>query len=245
MVVVNEALAKILGGPGQALGRRVIIGRSTPAAGAPREIVGVVANVADGRPGTRLFPTMYLPRPQFGGGGMVVLVRTKGNVPIAQDVRAAVSAIDPTLPIARIRSMRDVAWAAIARQRFNMLLTGVFAATALALAMVGLYGLLSYQVAQRTREIGVRMALGARRADVLLMIVRRGLLLTSIGLLLGSAGARGLARFLETLLFGVKATSPWVYAVVAAVLIAVALLASLIPARRAMHADPVMALRSE
>jgi putative ABC transport system permease protein len=246
VVVVNEALAKILGGPARAVGQRVVIGKSTPAAGAPREIVGVVANVADGRPGTRLFPTMYLPRTQFGGGGSVaVLVRTTGNLQIASDLRSAVSAIDPKLPIARIRSMRDVAWSALARQRFNMLLTGVFAATALALAMVGLYGLLSYQVAQRTREIGVRMALGARRADVLRMIVRRGLILTSIGLVLGAAGARGLARFLETLLFGVTATSPWVYGIVAGVLLAVALFASLIPARRAMRADPVMALRAE
>jgi putative ABC transport system permease protein len=141
--------------------------------------------------------------------------------------------------------MNDVAWSALAQQRFNMLLTGVFAATALALAMVGLYGLLSYQVAQRTREIGVRMALGARRSDVLRMIVRRGLLLTGIGLLIGVAGALGLARFLATLLFGVGATSPWVYAAVAGVLLAVAFLASAVSARRAMHADPVMALRSE
>ena len=246
VVVVNEALAKIVGGPAQAVGQRVVIGKSTPGADAPREIVGVVADVADGRPGTRLFPTMYLPRTQFASGAsFVVLVRTTGNVQIAADLRRAVSAIDPKLPIGRIRSMEDVAWSALARQRFNMLLTGVFAATALALAMVGLYGLLSYQVAQRTREIGVRMALGARRADVLRMIVRRGLILTSIGLVLGAAGARGLARFLETLLFGVTATSPWVYAVVSGVLLAVALFASLIPARRAMHADPVMALRAE
>ena len=141
--------------------------------------------------------------------------------------------------------MNDVAWAALAQRRFNMLLTAVFAGTALALAMIGLYGLLSYQVAQRTREIGVRLALGARRADVLAMIVRRGLLLTVAGLAIGAAGALGLSRFLKTLLFGVTPTSPWVYAAVGGVLLAVAILASLIPARRAMRADPVMALRSE
>ena len=141
--------------------------------------------------------------------------------------------------------MDEVAWAALAQRRFNMLLTGVFAATALALAMIGLYGLLSYQVAQRTREIGVRMALGARRADVLLMIVRRGVILTAAGLAIGVTASLGLARFLETMLFGVKATSPWVYAAVASVLLVVATMASLVPARRAMRADPVMALRSE
>jgi putative ABC transport system permease protein len=246
VVVANEALAKLLGGPASALGKRVIIGRSTPAAGEPREIVGVVSNVADGRPGTRLFPTLYLPRTQFGGGAnLVVLIRTTGPVQIATELRQAVTAIDPKLPIARIRTMDDVASGALARQRFNMQLTGVFAGMALALAMIGLYGLLSYQVAQRTREIGVRMALGARRVDVLAMVVRRGLILTVLGLVLGAGGALGLSRFVETMLFGVKTTSPWVYAAVGGVLLGVAILASLIPARRAMHADPVMALRSE
>lgn len=246
VVVVNEALAKLFGGPSSALGRRVIIGRGTPGGGAQREIVGVASDVADGRPGTRVFPTMYLPRTQFASGASVnVLIRTGGSVQIAADVRRAVLAIDPKLPIARMRSMNDVAWAALAQQRFNMLLTSVFAATALALAMVGLYGLLSYQVAQRTREIGVRMALGARRSDVLRMIVRRGLILTGIGLVIGAAASLALARFLKTLLFGVTATSPWVYATVAGVLLLVAFLASMVPARRAMRADPVIALRSE
>jgi predicted permease len=246
VAVVNETLARMFGGPAAALGRRVIVGRGTPGGGAAREIVGVAADVADGRPGTRLFPTMYLPRTQFASGTSVnVLVRTAGAVPIAADVRATVLSIDPKLSIARIRTLRDVAWAALARQRFNMLLTGVFAATALALAMIGLYGLLSYQVAQRTREIGVRMALGARRIDVLLMIVRRGLLLTAAGLAIGAAASFGLARFVRTLLFGVTPASPWVYAAVAAMLLTVAAVASLVPARRAMRADPVMALRSE
>jgi putative ABC transport system permease protein len=246
VVVVNESVAALLGGPAAAIGRRVIIGRGTPNGGAVREIVGVVANVADGRPGTRLFPTMYLPRAQFGaGGGVALIVRTAGAVAIVPDIRRAIGEVDPALPIARIRSMDEVALGAVARQRFNMTLTGIFAATALALAMVGLYGLLSYQVAQRRRVIGVRMALGARRADVLAMIVRRGLMLTAIGLALGAIGARALSRFLEALLFGVTATSPWVYAAVAAGLLFVAALASLVPARRAMRADPVVALRAE
>ena len=246
VVVVNEALAKMLGGPAAALGRRVIIGRGTPGASSAREIVGVAANVADGRPGTRLFPTMYLPRTQFASGASVnVLIRTAGVAQVAGAVRAAVRGIDPNLPIARMRTLRDVAWAALAGRRFNMVLTGVFAATALALAMLGLYGLLSYQVAQRTREIGVRMALGARRADVLMMIVRRGLLLTVAGLAIGAAVSLGLARFVKALLFGVTPTSPWVYAAVAAMLLTVAAAASLVPARRAMRADPVTALRSE
>ena len=246
VVVVNEALAKTFGGADAALGRRVIIGRGTGGASAPREIVGVAANVADGRPGTRLFPTMYLPRTQFASGASVnLLIKTAGVVQVAAAVRAAVLAIDPKLAIARTQTLRDVAWEALARRRFNMLLTGVFAATALALAMLGLYGLLSYQVAQRTREIGVRIALGARRADVLLMIVRRGLVLTASGLAIGAAASLELTRFVKTLLFGVTPTSPLVYAAVAVMLLTVAAAASLVPARRAMRADPVIALRSE
>jgi putative ABC transport system permease protein len=246
VTVVNETLARLFGGPETALGQRIIIGRGTPSGGATREIVGVVSDVADGRPGTRLFPTLYLARSQFGGGGnLAVLIRTSGSVEIAPDLRRVIREIDPQLPIARIRTMNDVASAALAQQRFNMMLIGVFATIALALAMVGLYGLLSYQVAQRTREIGVRIALGARRADVLRMIVERGLMLTFVGIVIGVAGALALGGFLKTLLFGVSATSPWVFASVAGVLLAVALLASIVPARRAMRADPVMALRAE
>jgi ABC-type antimicrobial peptide transport system permease subunit len=111
--------------------------------------------------------------------------------------------------------------------------------------MVGLYGLLSYHVAQRTREIGIRVALGARRADVLAMIVRRGLVLTAMGLAGGALSALALARFLTSLLFGVNASTPWPFAVVGFALFAVALLASVIPARRAMNADPLIALRVE
>ncbi len=141
--------------------------------------------------------------------------------------------------------MSEVASTAIAQQRFNMMLIGIFAAVALTLTMVGLYGLLSYQVAQRTREIGVRMALGARGADVLCTIVIRGLILTAVGMAVGMAGSLSLARFLKTLLFGVAATSPWVFASVTGLLLVVAFLASVIPAWRAMRVDPVIALRCE
>ena len=246
VVVVNDALATRLGGPRAALGHRVIIGRTTPNEYRPREIVGVVSNVADGQPGTKLFPTMYVPRSVVSFGNTVaVLVRTNGPIEIAPDIRRVVKAIDPQLPVTRVRSMAEVAASALTQQRFNMTFVGAFAATALLLAMVGLYGLLSYHVAQRTREIGIRVALGARRADVLAMIVRRGLVLTAIGLTGGVVAALSLARFLTRLLFGVSASSPWVLGVVAVALFAVALLASVIPARRAMNADPLIALRTE
>jgi predicted permease len=247
VVVVNDALARLFGNPSDALGHRIIIGRTTPSEDVPREIVGVVSNVADGRPGTRLFPTLYIPRSQVGSfsGLAAVLIRTNGKVAIAPELRRIIQTIDPQLPITSIRSMNDVASAALAQQRFNMMLVGIFAAVALTLTMVGLYGLLSYQVAQRTREIGVRMALGARRAHVLRLIVARGLMLTVVGLAIGVAGSLGVARFLTTLLFGVSATSPWVFGIVAGALFVVAFLASVIPARRAVRVDPVIALRCE
>ena len=246
VVVVNEALARLFGGSADALGRRIIIGRATPGEDVPREIVGVVSNVADGRPGTRLFPTLYIPRGQFQGGGLAaVLIRTNGAVPIAPELRRVIQAIDPQLPVTNIRSMNDVASTAVAQQRFNMVLIGIFAAVALTLTIVGLYGLLSYQVAQRTREVGVRMALGASRTDVLGIVVFRGVLLTGAGMAIGMAASLGLTRFLTTLLFGVSATSPWVFFTVAGVLLVVAVLASAIPGRRAMGVDPVVALRYE
>jgi ABC-type antimicrobial peptide transport system permease subunit len=247
VVVVNDALARLFGGPSEAVGRRIIIGRTTPHEDVPREIVGVVSNVADGRPGTRVFPTAYIPRNQFEGAGdmAVVLIRTNGSVRIAPELRRVIRAIDPQLPVTSIRSMNEVASTALGPQRFNMMLVGIFAAVALTLTMVGLYGLLSYQVTQRTREIGVRMALGAQRADVLRPIVARGLVLTIMGLVIGVAGALGLGRFMRTLLFGVSAGSPWVFLAVAGVLLAVALLASVIPGRRAMDVDAGIALHYE
>ena len=244
-LVVNDTLARLLGGAPKAVGHRIVIGQTTSGASPPAEILGVVANVADGRPGSRLFPTIYLPRAALGRADVSVLIRTGGGSPIAAQIRSAVAAIDPSLPIASIRSMDDVAWAALAQQRFNVLLTGVFAGTAMALAMIGLYGLLGYQVAQRTREIGVRMALGARRSAVMGMVVRRGLWLTGAGLLIGIAGARALTRYLQSMLYGVTPTSPDVYAGVAALMVLAALLAAVIPARRATRVDPLAALRSE
>lgn len=247
VVVVNETLARLFGGSTSALGHRIILGRTTAHEDAPREIVGVVSDVADGRPGTRVFPTLYIARTQFNGGvgTAAVLVRTNGRAAISAELRRAIRTIDAQLPITQIRSMNEVASMAVAQQRFNMMLIGLFAGAASLLTMVGLYALLSYEVAQRTRDIGVRMALGASRIDVLRMVLARGCMLTLVGMLLGIGGALGVARFLRTLLFGVSPTSPQVFIAVAVVLFAASLLASLIPARRAMRLDPVTALRQE
>ena len=145
----------------------------------------------------------------------------------------------------KIRSMDQVISESTARQNFNMLLLTIFAGLALLLAAIGIYGLMSYTVEQRTQELGIRMALGAGQGDMLKLVVRQGMLLAGIGLVVGLAASFGLNRLLANLLFGVKANDPVTYAAVTVILIAVALLATYIPARRATQIDPMIALRYE
>ena len=160
-------------------------------------------------------------------------------------VKNQIWTVDNQIPVTRVQTMREIMAASVAGQRFNMLLLGIFASVALALAGVGIYGVISYSVTQRTHEIGIRMALGAQTRDVLKLILGQGLLLAAIGVVIGVAGAFALTRVMSSLLFGVSATDPATFTVVALLLIAVALLASYIPARRAMKVDPMVALRYE
>jgi putative ABC transport system permease protein len=146
-------------------------------------------------------------------------------------------------PVADIDTMDHIVSEAIARQRFSMLLLGIFAALALVLAAVGIYGVMSYSVAQRTHEIGIRMALGARRTDVLQMTVKQGLRLVSVGMLLGLVAAFLLTRVLASLLFGISATDPVTFVGISLVLLTVAIFASYVPALRATKIDPIVALR--
>jgi putative ABC transport system permease protein len=164
---------------------------------------------------------------------------------LASSVRNAVWAVDKDQPVADIDTMDHIVSEAIARQRFSMLLLGIFAALALVLAAVGIYGVMSYSVAQRTHEIGIRMALGARRADVLQMTVKQGLRLVSAGMILGLAAAFLLTRVLASLLFGISATDPITFIGISLVLLAVAILASYVPALRATKVDPIVALRAQ
>ena len=164
---------------------------------------------------------------------------------LARVVREQVNAMDRSLPIVRLRTMDDVFADSVARQRFLAQLLVIFATLALALAAVGTYGVLSYLVTERQREIGIRMALGANRTNVLSLVLRQGLATTVIGLVIGIAGAVGLTRLATSLLFEVKPTDPLTFGAVAGVITLVALAACVVPARRATKVDPIVALREE
>jgi putative ABC transport system permease protein len=160
-------------------------------------------------------------------------------------IQHEIQSVDSQLAASKIRTMDQVISESTARQNFNMLLLTIFAGLALLLAAIGIYGLMSYTVEQRTQELGIRMALGASRGDMLKLVVRQGMLLTGIGVVIGLAASFGLNRLLADLLFGVKATDPVTYAAVTVILISVALLATYIPARKATQIDPMIALRYE
>jgi putative ABC transport system permease protein len=189
---------------------------------------------------------MYTPYRQAAFPVMDVVVRTVGNpLRMVSAVRAQLWHIDPNLPLADITTATRAERTTLAQPRFRTLLLGIFAALALVLATVGIYGVISYSVSQRTHEIGTRMALGAQRKDVLKLVVGQGMILAVIGVGIGVAAASALTRFLASMLYGVKPTDPLTFIAVSLVLIGVALLACYIPARRATKVDPMTALRYE
>ncbi|HEV2830278.1 MAG TPA: FtsX-like permease family protein, partial [Pyrinomonadaceae bacterium] len=164
---------------------------------------------------------------------------------LAATVRRTVWEIDKDQPVSNIKTMDEIAAESVSRQRFSMLLLTIFAAVALVLAAVGIYGVMSYSVTQRRSEIGIRMALGAQKSDVLKLTVGQGLKLVLLGVAFGLAGAFALTRLMASLLFGVGATDPGTFVTISVVLVSVALLANYIPARRATKVDPLAALRYE
>src|SRR5437667_12330095 len=177
---------------------------------------------------------------------MTILVRTQADpIALVPALRQAVWSIDANQPIANIRTMEKIVADSIAQPRLSMLLMGSFGALALILAAVGIYGLLSYAVTQRTQELGIRMALGAQLSDVLSLVMKQGMTLAVIGAAIGLVGAFALTRLIRTLLFGVTATDASTFILVSGVLLSVALLACYLPARRATKVDPLVALRYE
>lgn len=177
---------------------------------------------------------------------MRVVLRTKAApAGVVESARQAIHHVDPGVPLAKVATLATLTGTAMAGERFSMLLVGSFGMFALLLAAVGIYGVISYSVAQRTREIGIRVALGAQRGDVFGMTIRHGLRLSGLGILIGIAAALGMGRFLSSFLYGVTATDPLTFASVSAVLAVIAIGASLVPARRAASVNPVDALRTE
>ncbi len=182
----------------------------------------------------------------FGGGDGQLVIRTTGAPPaVAENVRRAILEADPAQPVANVRTMEDVLAVSVAPHRFIVTLLGGFSGAALLLAAIGLYGVIAYAVSQRTREIGIRMALGADHGNVLRLVLRHGMKLAGIGVLLGLTGALALTRLLVNMLYEVKPTDPMTLAGVSLVLLGVAFFASWLPARRATRIDPMEALRYE
>lgn len=189
-------------------------------------------------------PLLYRPLAFAPFANRRLVVRTTvAPLALIEPIRKAILAEDPELPIANARSLEQVVAASVAQRRLVLVVLALFAAGAMLLAAVGLYGVIAYTVSQRTREIGIRMAVGASRHDVLRLFVRQGVRLTGLGIALGLAGALGLTRLLASQFYGVHATDPATFASVSGLLFLVALVASLLPARRAARVDPMNALR--
>src|SRR6185295_9333858 len=244
VVLVTEAMARRYFPDEEPLGKR--IGNSDGDKMLWREIVGVVADVRHFGLDTDARPTMYLPHSQSPARFMSLTVRTASDpLKLVAAVRSQVSALDDNLAVSNVLTMDQLVAQSVSDSRFILVLLVSFAALALLLAALGIYGLISYSVTQRTHEIGLRMALGAKTSDVLRMIVGHGALLAVIGVALGMAGAFALTRLMSTLLFGVNATDPTIFGLIGLLLIGVALAASFIPARRATRVDPMIALRYE
>jgi len=249
VALINETLARRYFGKENPLGKRIGLSRPTDW----REIVGVVRDVRNYGLAEDVKPECYLPylqnAPNYLAGSaswMVMVVRTESEpLGYVAAIMGALHKIDPDQPIASIRPMTAYLAQSVAQRRFNMLLLAVFAGLALVLAAVGIYGVISYSVAQREREVGIRMALGAQAGDVLALIVRQGMRPALLGLFAGVLVAAAMTRFMRNLLFQVSAIDPFVFGAVAFVLTLVAALACLIPARRATRVDPAVALRSE
>ena len=256
VALINESIARNHWPNEDPIGKRIRLLDAPPAKATTSfmTIVGVVANAKNRGLAAETRQEIYVPLRQHGASiaalglrrGANLTVRTSVEpLSVASAVKEQVWAVDRNVPIANVQTMEQVIQAGVVQQRFYTIMLGIFALIALALGAIGIYGVISFSVGQRTKEIGIRIALGARGLDILRLVIRNGLGLTLIGIVLGIAGALALTRLLATLLFEVSTTDPFTFAAVAFVLVSAALLACYIPGRRATKVDPLVALRYE
>ena len=240
VIIINDTMASQMFAGEDPIGQRLLL------YGKAREIIGVIGSVKHHGFSRDPRPEMVVPNRQFQLGGMTMVVRSRIEPSVlAATITGAVHAIDPQLPVSRVRTMEEFQSASVAQPRFTALLLAGFAVLAMLLALVGVYGVMAYVVSQRTREIGVRIALGAERQDVVWMVVRHGVVLAGIGIAIGLAGAAAGTRLMERLLFGVSATDPLTFLAAAVALGVASIAATCIPALRAARVAPVTALRCE
>jgi putative ABC transport system permease protein len=243
VVIINETMAQRFWPNESAVGRRVRIeGDQNPW----MDVVGIVADVKHFGLEAQAKPEIYVPYFSDPWPFMTIVVRSSSDLAsLSAAIRDQMWSVDKNIPIPEIRGMNQLLSTSVARPRFNMLLLGIFAAIALVLSAVGVYGVMSYSVVQRTHEIGIRMALGAAKADVLKLVVGQGMRLSIIGIGLGAVAALALTRVLTTMLFGVEPTDPATFVLISVLLTIVTLAACIVPARRATKVDPIVALRYE
>jgi putative ABC transport system permease protein len=248
VVIVNERFAQKYFPGEDVIGKRIQPGFSADDSGEKiREIVGIVGNVKHLSLRNDDSPEMYLPRTQIPFGIMSIVIRTSVSNPnaITNSLRKELAAMDATIPLTSVRVFEEYISRSLARPRFNTLLLSIFAGTALVLTAIGIYGVLAYSVAQRTSEIGIRIALGAGKSSIFRLIVGQAMTLVGISLVLGLAGAFAATRLLSSLLFGVGASDPGTFIGIVLLVSAVAFIAAWVPARRATRVDPIIALRAE
>jgi putative ABC transport system permease protein len=244
VVIISESMARQHFAGEDPLGKRIDVNMFDKPT--PTEIIGVVGDVRYDSLTDVAEPTVYFPHPELTYSFMTLVIRTSGDPSeMAPAVRREISALDPEQPVSDVRTMSQVMADTLSRARFNTLLLGLFAGLATLLAAVGIFGVMNYSVTQRTREIGLRMALGAQPGRVMRLVLRQGLTLTLIGIGLGLIGSLALTRLMSSLLFGVDATDPVTFTAMVLFLAVVSLIACYIPARRASRVDPMIALRYE
>ena len=252
VVIVNETMARRYWPNQDPVGKRIALstevyqGGQFNLEGAWRVVVGVVADMRHLGLASEPWAEAYVPLPQSPERDMTAVIRTSSDpLALAAGVRREVEGIDKDQPVANVRTMGQIVSESLARPRFSFLLLTIFAGVALVLAAVGVYGVMSYSVGQRTHEFGIRMALGAQARDMLKLVLREGFALAVVGVAVGVVGALALTRYLTSLLFGISATDPVIFAGISLMLVTIALLACYVPARKAMRVDPMIALRHE